>query len=245
MRILAAARLRLGATEIDDNRSVSISITHAAHGRGALLLADISGYTGFLQGVADAHVGLIVEAPEPPPAYSLLSHLLDTILESLQPMFRLAKLEGDAVFAIEGATIEAGDAVLERVRGCYGAFSEQLASAGSLWTCTCDACARIDALDLKFVLHHGAYVIQPVAGQAELLGTEVNIAHRLLKNHARELVGDVPYLLITDAAADALAISTTEMAAGEETYEGMPPIPVHVLSLEGQGPGRGRPPEAS
>ena len=212
---------------------MTITISHAQHGRGALLLADISGYTGFLQGVADAHVALIVEAPEPPPAYSLLSALLDTILESLQPMFRLAKLEGDAIFAVEAEAIEDGEAVIERIRACYAAFSNQLASAGSMWTCNCAACARIDALDLKFVLHHGAYVIQPVAGQSELLGPQVNIAHRLLKNHARELVGDVPYLLVTDAAADALGISTTEMAAGEETYEGMSPVPVHVLSLKG------------
>ena len=216
---------------IDDNPRVTIMISHSSHGRGALLLADISGYTGFLQGVADAHIALIVEAPEPPPAYSLLSHLLDTILESLQPMFRLAKLEGDAVFAVEAAEIEAGDAVLERVRACYAAFSEQLASADSMWTCTCDACARIGSLDLKFVLHHGAYVIQPVAGQSELLGPEVNVAHRLLKNHARELVGNVPYVLVTDAAAGALGIPTTEMVAGEETYDGMAPIPVHVLAL--------------
>jgi hypothetical protein len=212
---------------------VSVTISHSSHGRGALLLADISGYTGFLQGVADAHVALIVEAPEPPPAYSLLSHLLDTILESLQPMFRLAKLEGDAVFAVQAAEIEAGDGVLDRVRACYAAFSEQLASAGEMWTCQCDACARIGALDLKFVLHHGGYVIQPVAGQSELLGPEVNVAHRLLKNHARELVGDVPYLLVSDAAAGALGISTTGMAAGEEAYEGMRPIPVHVLALSG------------
>lgn len=211
---------------------MSITISHSSHGRGALLLADISGYTGFLQGVADAHIALIVEAPEPPPAYSLLSHLLDTILESLQPMFRLAKLEGDAVFAVQAAEIEAGDAVIDRVRACYAAFSQQLASAGSMWTCTCDACARIGSLDLKFVLHHGPYVIQPVAGQSELLGPEVNVAHRLLKNHARELVGDVPYVLVSDAAAGALGISMVGMVAGQETYDGVPPIPVHVLELE-------------
>jgi Protein of unknown function (DUF2652) len=216
---------------IGDNRWVSVYISHASHGRGALLLADISGYTGFLQGVADAHIALIVEAPEPPPAYSLLSHLLDTILVSLQPMFRLAKFEGDAVFAVESAEIEAGDAVLERIGACYAAFREQLASAGSMWTCQCDACARIGDLDLKFILHHGAYVIQPVAGQTELLGPEVNVAHRLLKNHARELVGHVPYVLVSDAAAGALGIPTAGMAAGTEAYDGMSPIPVHVLPL--------------
>jgi hypothetical protein len=34
----------------------------ASRRSGALLLADISGYTGFLQGVADAHRDLIVDA---------------------------------------------------------------------------------------------------------------------------------------------------------------------------------------
>jgi hypothetical protein len=34
-----------------------------------------------------------------------------------------------------------------------------------------------------------------------------------------------------EAAAGALGFSTTKMAAGEETYDGMAPIPVHVLAL--------------
>jgi len=38
--------------------------------RGTMVLADISGFTGFLQGVADAHIDLIVEAEEPPPVAS-------------------------------------------------------------------------------------------------------------------------------------------------------------------------------
>jgi hypothetical protein len=233
--MLRVSEREVGQFGIGDNRAVSLGSANSSRGRGALLLADISGYTGFLQGVADAHVELIVDAPEPPPAYGLLSHLLDTILESLQPMFRLAKFEGDAVFAIEAEAIEPGDAVIERVRACYAAFSAQLASADSMWTCTCDACARIGALDLKFVVHHGAYVIQPVAGHAEVLGADVNIAHRLLKNHAHQLLGDTPYVLVTDAAAGALGIPTAGMMAGEESYEGMGPIPVHLLALDPPG----------
>jgi hypothetical protein len=215
---------------------LSLSIPHSSHGQGALLLADISGYTGFLQGVADAHRALIVEAPEPPPAYAVLSHLLDTILESIQPTFELAKLEGDAVFAVQNADDESGDAILDRLRACYQAFGQQLANAGSMWICSCEACARVGSLDLKFVLHHGGYVRQVVARHEELLGPDVNTAHRLLKNHARELVGNVPYVLITDAAANALAIDTSAMVAGEETYEGMPAVPVHILALDSAHP---------
>ena len=195
------------------------------------MLADISGYTGFLQGVADAHRDLIIEADEPPPAYALLSHLLDTMLASLVPQFRLAKFEGDAIFAVEAEPITHGEAVLECLRACYGSFRERLAAAGSQWTCTCEACARIGNLDLKFVLHHGTYVAQSIAGHEELLGSDVNLVHRLLKNHARELVGDAPYALVTAAAVHALDIPTERMTAGDESYDDMPPVSVFVLPL--------------
>jgi hypothetical protein len=199
--------------------------------RGALLLADISGYTGFLQGVADAHHALIVEADEPPAAYAVLSSLLDTMVTTIAPTFRLAKVEGDAIFAVADDGSASGDAVLDSLRRCYASFRSRLAAAGSEWTCTCSACSRIGDLDLKFILHHGSFVAQQVAGHEELLGPDVNVAHRLLKNHARELVGAVPYALITAAAAEALGIPTDGMIAGEETYADAGPVPVHVLDL--------------
>ena len=83
----------------------------------------------------------------------------------------------------------------------------------------------------KFVLHHGTYVAQAIAGREELLGSDVNLVHRLLKNHARELVGQVPYALITEAAIEALTISTDAMIAADESYDDTPPIRVHVLVL--------------
>jgi hypothetical protein len=212
---------------------VTAPLTPTGRRRGALLLADISGYTGFLQGVADAHRDLIIEADEPPPAYALLSHLLDTMVTSIVPPFSLAKLEGDAIFAVEDDPMPHGEAVINCLRACYTAFRERLGAAGSQWTCTCEACARIGNLDLKFVLHHGSYVAQSIAGHEELLGPEVNLVHRLLKNHARELVGPVPYALVTDATVEALEIPTDGMVAGEEAYDDTPRVAVHVLPLAG------------
>ena len=207
----------------------------AARRRGALLLADISGYTAFLQGVADAHRALIVDADQPPPAYALLSHLLDTMVAAVAPTFRLAKVEGDAIFAVADDGAVQGEAVLGCLRGCYASFRDRLDAAGSQWACTCTACARISELDLKFVLHHGDHVAQSIAGREELLGPDVNVVHRLLKNHARDLVGPVPYALVTDAAARAMHVPTAGMVAGEEAYDGTPPLRVHVLVLA-EGP---------
>jgi hypothetical protein len=207
----------------------SASAGQASRRQGALLLADISGYTGFLEGVALAHREIILDAPEPPVAYAVMSSLLDAISVALEPTFRLAKLEGDAVFAVADDVTD-GANVLGIVRGCYAAFIDRLATAEKEWVCTCNACATIHTLDLKFILHHGTHVAQPILGREELLGPDVNLVHRLLKNHARELVGAVPYALFTDAALSALHIAADGMVAGEESYEGGP-IPVHVLVL--------------
>jgi class 3 adenylate cyclase len=204
----------------------------ASRREGTLLLADISGYTGFLQGVSDAHRALIVDADEPPAAYGLMSTLFDAMLGEIEPTFRVAKFEGDAVFAVADDGAVDGSAVLDSVRACYAAFRRQLTNAGTQWTCQCNACAIIGDLDLKFVVHHGSHVAQPIAGHEELLGPDVNLVHRLLKNHARDLVGPAPYALFTDAATAALSIPTDEMTNGQETYDGGPPVAVHILVLE-------------
>jgi hypothetical protein len=214
-------------------RAMVVPVSPGTRERGTLLLADISGYTGFLHGVADAHHALIIEAQEPPPAYALLSHLLDTMVAEITPPFRLVKFEGDAVFAVAGADENAirGADVLDCLRSCHAAFEARLAEAGAQWTCTCDACARIGNLGLKFVLHHGSYVVQRIAGREELAGPDVIAAHRLLKNHARDLVGPRPYALLTDAVVDALEVPAGGMLPLSESYDDMPPIAAHVLAL--------------
>jgi hypothetical protein len=201
--------------------------------RGALLLADISGYTSFLHGVADAHRDLIMEADEPPQAYGLVSSLLDAMVERIAPQFRLVKFEGDALFAVadDPELQMRGPSVLACLRGCHAAFQALLAEAGTQWTCTCTACARIHDLGLKLILHHGAYVAQPIAGREELAGPDVILAHRLLKNHVRDRIGARPYALLTDAARAALEVPADEMIAMTETYDGQPPIAVRVLPL--------------
>lgn len=202
--------------------------------RGALLLADISGYTGFLQGIAEAHAELKVEEAEPAPIYSLLSSLFDTMASALAPSFAVVKLEGDAIFATapDGPESVRGDAVLASLRNCYAAFAERLSQGRSQLTCGCNSCSLVDGLDLKFVLHHGNYVLHRIVGREELAGPEVIVAHRLLKNHAREVVGVHPYALLTDAALAALEIPAAEMPALTETYDGLPPIPGHLLLLD-------------
>ena len=44
-------------------------------------------------------------------------------------------------------------------------------------------------LDLKIVVHHGSVIRHRIAGREELVGSDVIVAHRLLKNHVVERLG--------------------------------------------------------
>ncbi len=201
--------------------------------RGALLLADISGYTSFLQGIAEAHAELNAESEEPAPIYSLLSGVLDAMASDLDPAFTVAKFEGDAIFAVavDGPGSVRGEAVTACLRACYATFATRLEEGRSALTCACNSCSLVNGLDLKFVLHHGEYVLQRILGREELAGPEVIVAHRLLKNHAHDVVGARPYALLTRAATAALDVPTTRMPEIAESYPGLPPIQGHLLVL--------------
>jgi len=202
-------------------------------GEGALLLADISGYTSFLQAVATAHAHDAFAGGNIPEAYRLMSSLLDGIVGSVVPPFTLSKLEGDAVFAYGrlGPDIPRGTAMLDCIRRCHADFRDRLADVGQVWTCSCEACLRAATLDLKFVLHTGGYVAQRIAGSHEVSGPSVVMAHRLLKNRAATVIGTGAYALLTDAAVSALDVPVESAVPMTEEVEHYAPIRTFVFAL--------------
>lgn len=205
---------------------------------GPLVLADISGYTGFLQDVTEMHRDDAFAGGNIPAAYGLISTLLDGIIGRLAPPFTLSKLEGDAVFAFARSSdpVPHGDALLDCIRACYASFRVQVAGAESVWSCRCAACSRVDLLDLKFVIHAGSFAIAPMGGGLELIGPEVVMAHRLLKNGAAAQLGVSAYALFTDAAVAALDVPLDGTIPAEERYEHYAPIGVRLLPLRERMP---------
>jgi len=181
-----------------------------------LLLADISGYTAFLASVEQAHG---VDFSDGIPAgYSVLGELLGSVIEGVKPEFAVAKLEGDAVFAVAPAADldDRGDETLVRLRAIYGIFQARREErARNARDHVCTACPVVATLDLKMVLHRGRVVRQQIGSQTELLGPAVNVVHRLLKNNVHAHLGNRPYLLITDAAATGLHLGESGVAHSE------------------------------
>jgi hypothetical protein len=65
-----------------------------------------------------------------------------------------------------------------------------------------------------------------MAGRDELIGSDVIVAHRLLKNHVVEQLGLTAYALITQAGIDAVGLdpAVLGMTPCSETYEAIGPV---------------------
>ena len=200
---------------------------------GPLMLADIGGYTQFLQDVATRHADDPFAGGVIPPAYEMVSSLLDGIITRLVPPFTLSKIEGDAVFvySMDTASVPHGQALRDTVEACYGEFRTRLDRAHEVWTCRCGACERIHGLELKFVVHTGPFFIHQVAGSTELAGPDVVLAHRLLKSEAAEVVGSPAYALVTRSAAQTLDVPPDDARALTARFDHYAPVEALVYRV--------------
>ena len=188
---------------------------------GYLVLADISGYTSYVAGTELEH------------SQEVLSELLELLLHRLTPTLTLSKLEGDAVFAYAPeARFTRGEALLELIEATYVAFKDRVEGIHRRTTCTCNACRAIPTLDLKFMAHHGAFIIQTVAGIHELVGSDVNLVHRLLKNHIAEATGWRAYALFTEKSLERMGLKPEGLHPQTETYEHLGDVQTHTLNLK-------------
>jgi class 3 adenylate cyclase len=196
-----------------------------------LLLADISGYTRFLAGVERTHgVDFSLGIPA---GYSIIAALLDAVVQGMQPAFEVAKIEGDAVFAVAPAPAldGRGEAVLARLRTFHRAFREVQQRSQEESDHLCTACPVAGTLRLKVILHRGLAVHVTGAAHAELHGPAVNIVHRLLKNTVESRFGPGPYLLLTDEAAAGLRLTGVGSPHREE-YPDVGPVTGRVIDLD-------------
>jgi hypothetical protein len=186
------------------------------------LIADISGYTGYLADVELDH------------AQDILADLVGAVVTALRPNFRLAKLEGDAAFTFMTAETVDGSMLLDTIERCYFGFRRRRRDVRQATSCECNACVRIPDLDLKFVVHHGEAIQQKVAGRQELLGSDVIVVHRLLKNSVVEQLGIDAYALISQACIDASDLDPAALGMREhvETYERIGDVRTWVHDLD-------------
>ena len=190
---------------------------------GYLVIADITGYTAFLSESELEH------------AEDSLRTLLTLLLDRTRPPLVISRLEGDAVisYAPEGSFLQ-GQTLIEAMEGTYVAFRQALERMVLNTTCTCNACKNIPSLDLKFFVHYGTYMTQQLGAQIELIGSDVNLVHRLTKNSITDKMGLRAYAVYTQATVDALGVEDlcVSMTAHSESYEHLGEVSVYVQDMQ-------------
>jgi len=180
--------------------------------KGYLLVANFEGYEAFLM-----HT-------EPEHAQSIVNDLINTLLDNIKPPLIFFKLEGGAVFVYTpaGSFIDR-KTLLEVIENLYCTFARTLETMYRNTVCTCQACQHMTSLDLKFVIHYGAYSLTKIDDNEDLIGPDVLILRELFKNPIADQIGTTGYALLTEACVEAMELNsqTEGMKAYSAAFENL------------------------
>ncbi len=177
-----------------------------ARTNATILIPDISGFTEFMSATELSH------------GSQAISILMDAIVRAVGDEYEISNVEGDAVLMVRKGSAPSKKEILDTCFKIFNAFHFQRKWLHQHSICPCKACREITNLKLKFVAHHGPLDEMKVGRFVTVSGTEVIIAHRLLKNS----VPSNEYLLLTEkllnGAADAPGESELDWINSSDEY---------------------------
>lgn len=146
-----------------------------------LYIPDITGFTRFVNETEADHSRHIV------------AEILEVLIASDDLGMTVSEIEGDAILFFLPGKVPDTATILDQARRTYQAFHAHLKRYEAHRICECGACRSAPRLTLKIVAHAGPMETIRVREFVKPYGTDVILAHRLLKN-------DVPedeYVLLT------------------------------------------------
>lgn len=191
---------------------------------GYLVISDISGYSSYLRDSELDH------------ARESLSDLLNLLVEQTRSPLRIVEVEGDAVFSYAPAEeVRSAETLTSMIEDAYVAFRRALNLMVINTNCICKACRLLPTLDLKSFIHFGSYAPQPVADHLKLLGNDVNLIHRLLKNSVADATGLEAYAAYTEPAVEQLRLDreVEGFVSHTESYGDLGEVEMYVKDMHG------------
>lgn len=163
-----------------------------AESNATILIPDISGFTEFMTTSELAH------------SSHALNYLIEAIIEAVGDEYDVSEIEGDAVLLIKKGPAPSKKDILDICLKIFNAFHFRRKWMQLHTICPCGACQAIINLTLKFVVHHGPLAEIRVGSFVKQAGTEMIVAHRLLKNS----IANNEYLLLTEKLLQQVVDST-------------------------------------
>ena len=184
-----------------------------------LLIADIGGYTDYMRmhrvGLAHAQVNT--------------ARLLEAVIDAV-PDLELIEIEGDAAFMSSPqvddlAANTAADAAVTMHRAFHA--EQQRMVAANL--CSCKGCVAVGLLRLKCVAHVGEVAEQKIRDRRKLVGVDVILVHRMLKN---SVPVDEYLLLSEDLYGSCDSAIRNRASAVDEDLEGIGRVRAYFVDLD-------------
>lgn len=147
-----------------------------------IFIPDISGFTEFVNTTAIEH------------SQHIISELLEIIIDANNLGFTISEIEGDAVLFYKNNEIPNSDEMIKLSREMFLRFHTHLHEIERNNVCQCGACKSASILSLKFITHLGETKEVNVNKFNKLIGSDLILAHRLLKNN----IPSNEYLLLSD-----------------------------------------------
>jgi hypothetical protein len=153
-----------------------------AETNATILIPDISGFTEFMTSTELSHSSFAINM------------LIDAIINAVGEEYEVSEIEGDAVLLIRKGTAPSQKEVQDTCFKIFNAFHYKRKWMQQHAVCPCGACLAIADLSLKFVAHFGPLAEIRVGRFVKQSGTEMIVAHRLLKNS----IDKNEYMLMTE-----------------------------------------------
>ena len=191
-----------------------------AESRALLLIADIGGYTKYmrLHRLSLAHAQVVI------------GRLLEAVIDAV-PSLELIEIEGDAAFFSSpqtgGGEEAAAKAATDAAVAMHRAFHTEQQRMVALNLCSCDGCVQAGELKLKCVAHVGEVAAQTIRDRRSLVGVDVILVHRLLKNAV-----PVPeYVLLSEELYRGGEAGVGRASAVDQELEGLGSVRAYFVDL--------------
>ena len=169
-----------------------------------LYMPDISGFTQFVTETEIEHSAHIIQ------------ELLEVIISNNYLKMEVIEIEGDAVFFYRFGHSPSVKEIVAQSKSIFQKFHLHLLKFESQRICQCGACRTANNLTLKFIIHSGIVSSYHIMNRFKLIGKDIIILHRLLKNK----IPSDEYLLLTEPFFEELTVEylhEKKLSATEET----------------------------
>ncbi|MBX9853257.1 MAG: DUF2652 domain-containing protein [Cytophagaceae bacterium] len=169
-----------------------------------LFIPDMSGFTQLITHSNILHSRTIVR------------NLLETIIDSNILNLKVAEIQGDSILFYKFGIPPTISELEEQTKKTFLAFQKTLKKIELT-----DPKVDLHHLTLKFIVHYGPVATMEVKGISKLLGSDIILAHRILKNNLHEheyILMTSNYLKTQDDQLNSQSFTGSEMKEGKVRY---------------------------